>query len=41
MEVKMKPIKKSSAFTDDLFWKLLALIGTLASIAGLVVSLIK
>lgn len=35
-----KPIKKPPD-TDGWFWKILAVIGTLASIAGMVISLIK
>ena len=33
--------KESGKLPDDWFWKLIALVGTLASIAGLIVSLIK
>lgn len=33
--------KKARKLPDDWFWKLLAVIGTLASVAGLIVSLIK
>lgn len=35
-----KPIKKLPD-TDGLFWKILAVIGTLASITGMIASLIK
>ena len=33
--------KKPGKVPEDLFWKILALVGTAASIAGLIVSLIK
>jgi hypothetical protein len=33
--------KKSPEKSDDKFWKAVALIGTLASLAGLVISIIK
>lgn len=36
-EQKKSPDQKS----DDMFWKAVALIGTLASLAGLVISLLK
>jgi hypothetical protein len=36
----MKQIKKPPGKPDDLFWKLLALIGTIASVASLIKALI-
>jgi hypothetical protein len=36
-----KPKRKPPWYTAEAFWRTLALIGTLASVAGLVVSLIK
>jgi len=41
MEVVMRAKKKPPWYTTEAFWKILAVLGTLASIAGLVVSLIK
>jgi len=37
----MEPIKKPPWYSTEAFWRTLAVIGTAASIAGLVVSLIK
>ena len=34
-------MNKSRKLPDDWFWKLLALVGTAASIAGLIVALVK
>jgi len=33
--------KKPCKLPEDWFWKLLAVIGTLASVAGLVISIVK
>jgi hypothetical protein len=37
----MKQIKKPPGLPDDWFWKLLALVGTIASVASLVKGLIE
>lgn len=36
-----KDKKKPSEKSDDWFWKMLAVVGTLASIAGLVITIVK
>jgi hypothetical protein len=37
----MKTNKKPPGLPEDWFWKALAVVGTLASIAGLIVALVK
>jgi hypothetical protein len=39
--MKQPTIKKPPWYTTETFWRILGLIGTLASIAGMVISLLK